>query len=94
MLIRKLKRWWAAQDLDWADPLIEGWYADQYRDPAIRERITREYQQRYHQGPTPLTHPEQFDPLQPPQGYRYDPYYEFWTKTQWQKLDSAQSHEW
>jgi hypothetical protein len=82
MLIRRLKKWWAAQDHDWTDPLAEGWYADQYRDPAIRERIIAEYQKRHCSGPTPFTHPEQFDPLDPPRGYRYDPYYELWIKTQ------------
>jgi hypothetical protein len=82
MLIRRLKQWWAAQDHDWSDPLVEGWYADQYRDPEIIERIAREYQARHCQGPTPLTHPAQFDPLDPPRGYRYDPYYELWITTQ------------
>lgn len=82
MLIRRLKQWWAAQDHPWTDPLVEGWYADQYSDPDLRERITQDYQARYCSGPTPFTHPEQYDPLTPPRGYRYDPYYEIWIKTQ------------
>lgn len=82
MLIRRLKQWWAAQDHTWSDPLIEGWYADQYSDPDLRELITQAYQARYCAGPTPFTHPEQFNPLVPPAGYRYDPYYEIWIKTQ------------
>jgi len=80
MLIRRLKRWWAAQDHDWSDPLVEGWYADQYTAIELRLRISQNYQSRHCQGPTPFTHPEQFDPLNPPRGYH--PYYELWIKTQ------------
>ena len=80
MLIRRLKRWWAHQDHNWGDPLVEGWYADQYTTLELRLRISQAYQQRYCQGPTPFTHPERYDPLTPPEGYRYDPYYEIWIK--------------
>lgn len=80
MLIRKLKHWWATQDHGWQDPLIEGWQADQYQDPAIRDRIAREYRERYSQRETPQTHPWLYDPLAPPQGWHYDPYYEVWIK--------------
>jgi hypothetical protein len=82
MLIRRLKQWWRQQDHNWSDPLVEGWYADYYTTPELRDRITRDYRARYCQGPTPFTHPENYDPLNPPRGYRYDPYYELWTKTQ------------
>ena len=64
------------------DPLIEGWYADQYQDRGIRDRIQTEYQQLWCSEPTPATKPELFDPLAPPSGWRYDPYYEIWTQ-QW-----------
>jgi hypothetical protein len=79
-LIRTVKQWWAAQDHAWQDPLIEGWYADQYPDTATQQRIRQEYQQRWCSEPTPATKPELFDPLAPPAGWRYDPYYEIWTQ--------------
>lgn len=79
-IIRAVKRWWRAQDHRWDDPLVEGWWADQYRDPAIQSRIRSEYQARYTVERTPWTHPLDFDPLKPPQGWRYDPYYECWVR--------------
>jgi len=75
MFMPKLKRWFASQD---PDPLVEGWYADQYTSTAVRDRITSEYQARHQPPQTPLTHPQLFDPLNPPTGWRYDPYYEIW----------------
>jgi hypothetical protein len=77
MLIRKLKQWMDSR-VDFFESYIEGVYADQYKDPALRQRIQAEYQERYKQRITPLTHPWLFDPLLPPQGWRYDPYYELW----------------
>lgn len=64
------------------DHLIEGVYADQYIDAEIRTSIRDRYQQRWDpvQLQTPDSHPQLFDPLQPPQGWRYDPYYEFWIR--------------
>jgi len=79
MLIRRLKQWFTQSQ---QDPLLEGRYADQYTAIELRLRISQNYQSRHCQGPTPFTHPEQFDPLNPPRGYRYDPYYELWIKTQ------------
>jgi hypothetical protein len=63
------------------DLVAEGLYADQHHGSA-REKISREYRARW-QGPvaTPDTQPWLFDPLQPPQGWRYDPYYECWIQT-------------
>jgi hypothetical protein len=60
--------------------IVEGPWADQITDSALREQIQTEYRQRYCKQPTPLTHPEQYDPLDPPQGWRYDPYYEIWVQ--------------
>jgi hypothetical protein len=60
------------------DVLYEGLTAEQYLDPAIRARIAEDYAQRYRPKTTPRTHPELFDPLDPPEGWRYDPYYEIW----------------
>ncbi len=79
-LIRKIKQWWARQDHDWSDPLIEGWYADQYQDPAVQARIRAEYLARHTPERSPYTHPLDYDPLSPPPGWRYDPYYECWVK--------------
>ena len=61
------------------DMLYEGLTAEQYTDPAIRARIAEDYAVRWRPKTTPATHPELFDPLTPPQGWRYDPYYEIWT---------------
>ena len=63
--------------------LTEGLYADQYPesdDPRnIRAEIRRSYRARWTEpGRSPLTHPWLFDPCDPPQGWRYDPYYECW----------------
>ncbi len=79
-IIRAVKRWWAQQDHQWDDPLVEGWYADQYRDIAIRDRILGEYTARHIPQHTPWTHPQDYNPLTPPAGWRYDPYYEVWIK--------------
>ena len=78
MLIRKLKQWWTAQDHRVDDPLIEGWYADQYCDSITKDYIAQEYRVRHQYCETPLTHPWLFDPCTPPRGWRYDPYYEIW----------------
>jgi hypothetical protein len=78
MIIRKLKQWWTAQDHRVDDPLIEGWYADQYSDSVAKDYIVRKYWARHQYRETPLTHPWLFDPLAPPQDWRYDPYYEIW----------------
>jgi hypothetical protein len=63
------------------DHLIEGVYAHQYKDGAVRERILADYEKRYRPVPDPLSHPERFDPLNPPKGWIYDPYYEIWIRT-------------
>ena len=60
------------------DTLYEGLTAEQYTDPAIRTKISKDYQTRWCPQVTPATKPELFDPLAPPQGWRYDPYYENW----------------
>ena len=64
------------------DPLLEGLWADQYGESA-QDRIRRDYLRRWHpelQPRTPQTHPWLFDPCEPPEGWRYDPYYETWMK--------------
>ncbi len=56
----------------------EGMYAHEYRDTLTREKIASEYKQRYMPDPTPFSHPERYDPLNPPKGWAYDPFYECW----------------
>lgn len=63
------------------DDLVDGKNAHEYTDPEIRNRIAQEYKDRYCAPTTPLTNPELYDPLNPPQGYAYDPYYEIWIET-------------
>jgi len=58
--------------------LSENWSAEQYQDPERRQYILQRYQEIHRRLPTPLTEPLLFDPLNPPQGWRWDPYYELW----------------
>jgi hypothetical protein len=60
--------------------LIESMYANEYTDENTRSMIVREYQQRHSPIMAPQTHPEFYNPLDPPPGWRYDPYYEIWIK--------------
>jgi len=66
------------------DPLVEGMWADQYPEEegfGPRTEIRRNYRKKWPEpdaNPTPLTHPWLFDPCEPPQNWRYDPYYECW----------------
>ena len=55
-------------------------WADQYTDAGLRKKILTEYQLRHNPPITPLTHPSNYNPLQPPEGWKYDPYYEVWVK--------------
>ena len=60
------------------DRYIDGVYAHDYKDDGIRQEIFDTYNKKYRPEPTPLTHPERFNPLNPPEGWAYDPYYEIW----------------
>ncbi len=60
------------------DYLVEGLDATEYRRADIRARIQQDYIKRWTPKVTPLTDPLKFDPLNPPRGWRYDPYYECW----------------
>jgi hypothetical protein len=60
------------------DNLIEGVYAHNYTNEDVRAEIAEKYRARYVPVVTPYTHPERFDPLNPPNGWAYDPYYEIW----------------
>lgn len=63
------------------DKYVEGKYAHEYEDPAIREEIYIQYQKSYVLNPMPDTHPELYNPLDPPDGWAYDPFYEIWITT-------------
>ena len=45
-----------------------------------REQIISEYNQRYKPTPNPGTHPELFDPFDPPPGWEYDAWHAIWWK--------------
>jgi hypothetical protein len=63
------------------DYVPEGVWATDIQDPETRARISQRYQQRFSQPqPNPETHPWLFDPFDPPPGWKYDPYYEWWSK--------------
>lgn len=62
------------------DKYVEGMYAHEYRDETTRKEIAETYIKRYKPEPNPFSHPERFDPLNPPKGWAYDPFYECWTK--------------
>jgi len=62
------------------ESIVEGLYADQH-SLAAQCQIKQEYTRRWSVEKTPLTNPESYDPLQPPPGWRYDPYYECWINT-------------
>ena len=62
-------------------PILEGKYADSYTDSAIIEKIKADYKNRWMPDPNPGSHPSLFDPFNPPKGWRYDPFYEEWIKT-------------
>ena len=60
------------------DYLIEGVYAHQYDNEEIKNQIRNQYIKTHTPKVTPITDPLKFDPLNPPNGWVYDPYYEFW----------------
>jgi hypothetical protein len=63
------------------DYLSDGLYATDYRNHNDRQKIADAYKQRWQEPfKNPQTHPWKYDPLNPPQGWEYDPYYEIWIK--------------
>ena len=61
---------------------LESYYADELKNTDLAQKIREQYLKRY---PAPKydpdTHPWLYDPLEPPKGWRYDPFYEMWIKT-------------
>lgn len=74
------KWFWKWVDAQEFDPIIEGVYAHQYNNEVVRQRITQAYKAKYMPSITPLTNPELYDPMNPPEGWAWDPYYELWLK--------------
>jgi hypothetical protein len=75
------KWFWKWIDSREYDPIIEGPMAHTYSDVLIRTRIMERYKTVYPLPVnTPLTHPWLFDPLDPPEGWAWDPFYEIWIK--------------
>lgn len=62
------------------DHLIEGVPAHEYKNEDIRQMIKEQYIRTHTPKITPITDPLKFDPFNPPEGWIYDPYYEFWIK--------------
>ena len=62
-------------------PIPEGPMAHEITDEKVRKLIQEKYDQLHNPEPTPYTHPDKYDPFNPPKGWAYDPYYEFWLKT-------------
>jgi hypothetical protein len=60
--------------------LQESTWADEYTDDLTKEYIRSAYRQRYMPDVSPQTHPENYDPCNPPEDWRYDPFYEVWIK--------------
>lgn len=68
---------WRAFD---SDTISEGLMAHEYQDSQRRTAILERYLALHQPQITPLTAPREFDPLNPPQGWAWDPYYECWLK--------------
>lgn len=56
-------------------------WADEYTAPEYLKYIREQYRLKHAPVKTPLTHPQDYDPINPPHGWRYDPYYECWVNT-------------
>ena len=63
------------------EPIPEGPMAHEIRDAKVRQLIQEKYDRLYKPEPTPYTHPEKYDPFNPPDGWAWDPYYAFWVET-------------
>jgi hypothetical protein len=63
------------------DAMPEEVMAHNVRDPELRAQITARYNELFRPEPSPYTHPELYDPLNPPQGWAWDPFYECWLET-------------
>lgn len=78
MLVKALKKFF--EGYPEYDGIVEGPMAHTYQDSAIREKISKKYLDHYAKIKTPLTDPLDYDPLDPPPGWAWDPYYEVWVR--------------
>ena len=60
------------------DSIPEGPMAHDITSEKLRQQIKDAYEKKYRPPMTPYTHPEKYDPFDPPEGWMYDPYYEMW----------------
>ena len=62
-------------------PIYDGPMAHEYTDPRALSYIEQRYRE-VHPFPeqNPFTHPWLFNPVNPPQGFAWDPYYECWIR--------------
>ncbi len=62
-----------------SDPIYEGPMAHEYTDPRALSYIEQRYREIH--APNPATNPGLYNPLTPPEGWAWDPYYECWIRT-------------
>ena len=62
------------------ETITEGRMAHEYTSDRDREEITRRYTEWFSNPITPYVNPERFDPLNPPEGWAFDPYYFVWIR--------------
>lgn len=58
--------------------LYEGVMAHEYSNLSVQLEIQTQYKTRYLKKLDPNQNPVAFDPINPPNGWVYDPYYELW----------------
>ena len=78
MLVKALKKFFG--EFPEGDGIVEGPMAHTYQDSVVRERITKKYLECHTKISNPLTDPLNYDPLNPPPGWAWDPYYEVWVR--------------
>lgn len=61
-----------------SNQIFEGLMAHEIKNEETRKKILKEYREKYKE--TPFKNPEKYNPLSPPEGWAYDPYYECWIK--------------
>lgn len=73
-MFKKIASWkiWTIESIP------EGVMAHEITDGSLKEEIRKAYEARYRPPITPYTHPEKYDPFNPPKGWAYDPFYEIW----------------
>lgn len=78
MLVKALKKFFG--EFPEHDGIVEGPMAHEYHDTIVRENIRAKYYDHHAKMKSPLTDPLEYDPLNPPAGWAWDPYYEIWVR--------------